>query len=112
MNILKFFSLIGLFLIFLSNGIEAHMHAGLKGGFDKFAKNQGYSDFSEYLDFSKDLAVNAGKILSKYFGNINSIKKKSTRIDLVTNADIECENFIIKSIQNKYPDHIIIELLE
>ena len=50
MNILKFFSLIGLFLIFLSNGIEAHMHAGLKGGFDKFAKNQGYSDFSEYLE--------------------------------------------------------------
>ena len=65
-------------------------------------------DFSEYLDFSKDLAVNAGKILSKYFGNINSIKQKSTRIDLVTNADIECENFIVKSIQNKYPDHIII----
>ena len=58
MNILKFFSLIGLFLIFLSNGIEAHMHAGLKGGFDKFAKNQGYSDFSEYLE-KKELCAKA-----------------------------------------------------
>ena len=42
MNIFKSFSLVGFFLIFLSYGTEAHMHAGLKGGFDKFTKNQGY----------------------------------------------------------------------
>ena len=58
MNILKFSSLVGLFVIFLSYGTEAHMHAGLKGGFDKFAKNQGYSDFSEYLE-KKELCAKA-----------------------------------------------------
>ena len=49
-NILKVFPLVGLYLSFLSFGTEAHMHAGLKGGFDKYAKNQGYSDFAEYLE--------------------------------------------------------------
>ena len=33
---------------FLDNGIEAHA-CGLRW-VDKFAKNQGYSDFSEYLE--------------------------------------------------------------
>ena len=49
-------------------------------------------DFSEHLNFTKELAFNSGKILSKYFGNVQSIHKKSTSIDLVTNADIESEN--------------------
>jgi myo-inositol-1(or 4)-monophosphatase len=65
-------------------------------------------DFSEHLNFTKELAFDSGKILSKYFGNINSIDKKSTSIDLVTNADIESENLIIKSIQKKFPNHTII----
>ena len=65
-------------------------------------------DFSEYLDFTKQLALNSGKILSKHFGNIKSINKKSTNIDLVTNADLESEDFIVKTIQNKFPDHTII----
>lgn len=65
-------------------------------------------DFSEHLNFTKELAFNSGKILSKYFGNVQSIHKKSTSIDLVTNADIESENLIIKSIQKKFPNHTII----
>ena len=44
-------------------------------------------DFSEYLDFTKQLALNSGKILSKHFGNIKSINKKSTNIDLVAMSD-------------------------
>tara|TARA_B100002052_G_scaffold252233_1_gene240706 strand:- start:9559 stop:10359 length:801 start_codon:yes stop_codon:yes gene_type:complete len=65
-------------------------------------------DFSEQLNFTKELAFDSGKILSKYFGNVQSIHKKSTPIDLVTNADIESENLIIKSIQKKFPNHTII----
>ena len=44
----------------------------------------------------------------KYFGNISSIEKKSTNIDLVTIADKESEAFIIEKIQEKYPDHSIL----
>ena len=65
-------------------------------------------DFSEYLDFTKELAISSGKILSKHFGNIKSINQKSTNIDLVTNADLESEAFIVKSIQKKFPSHTII----
>ena len=43
-----------------------------------------------------------------YFGNISSIKKKSTNIDLLTNADIESEKFIISEIKKTYPTHSII----
>ena len=48
-------------------------------------------DFSEHLNFAKEISFESGKILSKYFGNINSINQKSTSIDLVTNADLESE---------------------
>ena len=65
-------------------------------------------DFSEHLNFTKELAFESGKILSKYFGNISSIKKKTSSIDLVTNVDIESERLIIKSIQNKFPNHTIV----
>ena len=43
-----------------------------------------------------------------YFGNLDSIKNKSTSIDLVTEADLKSEEFLVKSIQNKYPNHSII----
>ena len=65
-------------------------------------------DFSEHLNFTKELAFESGKILSKYFGNISSIKKKTSSIDLVTNVDIESDRLIIKSIQNKFPNHTIV----
>ncbi len=65
-------------------------------------------DLSKYLDFSKELAFNAGKILSKYFGNIDSIITKSTPIDIVTKADIESEKLIIDTIQKKFSKHTII----
>ncbi len=38
----------------------------------------------------------------KYFGNINSIEKKSTNIDLVTKADLESEKYLISQISKKY----------
>tara|TARA_B100000700_G_scaffold174429_1_gene192606 strand:- start:421 stop:1224 length:804 start_codon:yes stop_codon:yes gene_type:complete len=65
-------------------------------------------DFSEHLNFSKEISFESGKILSKYFGNINSINQKSTSIDLVTNADLESEKLIINSIQTKFPNHTIV----
>ena len=65
-------------------------------------------DFNEYLDFTKELSFNSGKLLSKYFGNLNSINKKTSPIDLVTNADLESEKLIIESINKKFPNHTII----
>ena len=44
----------------------------------------------------------------KYFGNISTIEKKSTNIDLVTVADKKSEKYIIDEINKKYPSHSIL----
>ena len=63
---------------------------------------------SEFLSFSLDLAKRVGDLQLSYFGNISSIDRKSTNIDLVTNADIESEKVIISRIKKAYPNHSII----
>lgn len=63
---------------------------------------------SKMLDFAMETAKNAGDILMKHFGNISKIQTKSTKIDLVTNADIESETYIINNIKTNFPEHNII----
>ncbi len=63
---------------------------------------------SEFLSFTIDLAKKAGAIQLSYFGNISSIEKKSSNIDLLTKADIESEKLMISKIKEKYPNHSII----
>ena len=65
-------------------------------------------DSSHFLEFAIEVAKEAGAIQMKYFGNISAIEKKSTNIDLLTSADKESETFIIKKIQEKYPEHSIL----
>ena len=63
---------------------------------------------SDLLKFAIKTAKEAGQIHMSYFGNLSSLKQKSTNIDLLTNADIESEQYIIKKIQQNYPLHSII----
>jgi len=66
------------------------------------------SDYSQYLDFTREIAFKSGKVLNNYFGNIKSINKKTASIDLVTEADLHSEKILIDKIQKKYPEHTII----
>jgi len=63
---------------------------------------------SEFLKFSIEVAKEAGKIQMSHFGNISSLEKKSTNYDLLTEADKQSENYIIKQITLKYPLHSIL----
>jgi len=63
---------------------------------------------SEFLHFSIQLAKNTGKIQMSYFGNISSIDNKSSKIDLLTEADEKSEDYIINEIKKKYPSHSIL----
>tara|TARA_Y100001960_G_scaffold76688_1_gene81912 strand:+ start:4 stop:822 length:819 start_codon:yes stop_codon:yes gene_type:complete len=63
---------------------------------------------SHFLEFAIKIAKEAGSIQMKYFGNVTSVEKKSTNIDLVTKADIESEKYLIEQIQNNFPDHSIV----
>ena len=60
------------------------------------------------LDFTIETAKEAGSILMKHFGNISSIERKSSDIDLLTIADTESEAFIINRIKATYSQHQII----
>ena len=63
---------------------------------------------SEFLKFSIEVAKEAGKIQMSHFGNISSLEKKSTNYDLLTEADKQSEDYIIKQISLKYPLHSIL----
>ena len=66
------------------------------------------SDNSKLLDFAINIAKNAGLIHMDYFGKLSTIEKKTTKIDLVSKADIESNQYIVNEIQNKYPGHSIL----
>ncbi len=60
----------------------------------------------EYLEFAKDIAYQAGKIMIKYFNQNNgsSYKKDKT---IVTLADTEINSYLIEKVKEKYPKHCV-----
>lgn len=61
----------------------------------------------EICDYAKRLAIEAGELLKKKFGKVRSINFKGD-INIVTEADCISQEFIRKSIKEKYPDHGIL----
>ena len=61
----------------------------------------------EYLEFAKGLAKEAGEIMLRYFlaNDIGTIEKEDKT--LVTLADTEINNLVIKRIQLKHPNHSV-----
>lgn len=60
------------------------------------------------LNFTIQIALQAGKILEKYYGTDFEIKTKSSYRDMVTIADKESETLLVKLIKEKFPDHEIL----
>jgi len=63
-------------------------------------------DTEKYLSFAKNIALDAGKIMLKYFDkdDITSIKGDRT---LVTLADKEINEYLIKRVKEEYPEHSV-----
>jgi len=59
------------------------------------------------LNFAIQTARDAGRILIERFGRITQITNKGD-IDLVTEADLAAERFIIERIKSHYPRHAIL----
>ena len=55
--------------------------------------------------FLKQLIVDAGKILKSGYGKKIQITNKTISEELVTKYDIKSEQFIIKTILKRYPNH-------
>lgn len=66
----------------------------------------GYDDF---LDFALRAAQGAGEIHLAYFrGDDLSITTKSNVSDVVTRADRQSEEYIVRMIAERYPDHAVL----
>ncbi|KKP38762.1 MAG: monophosphatase, myo-inositol-1(or 4)-monophosphatase [Candidatus Peregrinibacteria bacterium GW2011_GWF2_33_10] len=61
-----------------------------------------------FLNFTINLALQAGKILQKYYGTDLKIQTKSSYRDMVTQADKESEVLIEKLIKENFPNHRIL----
>ena len=60
----------------------------------------------DYLDFAKDVAKYAGKIMLKYFSQDNGEKYKMDKT-IVTLADTEINSYLVKKVKEKYPYHAV-----
>ena len=60
----------------------------------------------EYLEFAKEIAAEAGKIMKKYFNSNNGSSYKGDRT-IVTLADTEINSYLIKRVKETYPDHSV-----
>lgn len=56
-------------------------------------------------EFIQKIARNAGKIVMKHYGKASVSHTKSDEKQIVTKADLESEEYIIKTIKQKYPSH-------
>lgn len=54
------------------------------------------------------IALKAGEILRSYWGNLSQIKAKRFYWDLVTEADLASEAYIIKALKEEFPNHSIL----
>ena len=60
----------------------------------------------EYLEFAKNIAKYAGKIMIKYFNQNNEANYKSDKT-IVTLADKEINSYLIEQVKSKYPSHSV-----
>lgn len=60
----------------------------------------------EYLEFAKDIAYQAGKIMLKYFNQNNGASYKGDKT-IVTLADTEINSYLIKKVKEQYPAHAV-----
>lgn len=60
----------------------------------------------QYLEFAKDIAKEAGKIMLKYFNMNNGASYKGDRT-IVTLADTEINSYLVQQVQKKYPSHSV-----
>lgn len=60
-----------------------------------------------YLKEIFDIAKDGGYVLTKYFGKNIKYSEKNITADILTKADLESEDVIIKKIEEKFPEYNI-----
>lgn len=60
----------------------------------------------EYLEFAKEIAIQAGKIMLKYFTEDNGASYKFDKT-IITKADTDINHYLIEQVKQKYPSHFV-----
>jgi myo-inositol-1(or 4)-monophosphatase len=60
------------------------------------------------LDFALETARNAGQLLCDYYHQRHTLSRKSSDIDILTEADLAAERLIVDAIRARFPDHAIL----
>lgn len=60
----------------------------------------------EYLEFAKEIALEAGKIMKKYFTEDNGANYKYDQT-IVTKADTEINSLLIERVKERFPNHSV-----
>jgi myo-inositol-1(or 4)-monophosphatase len=64
-------------------------------------------ELKEALEFTKELSIKAGEKLLKFSRKLDRLQLTHKQgIGIATNADTTVENFILKNIKTKYPNHL------
>jgi myo-inositol-1(or 4)-monophosphatase len=63
---------------------------------------------TDLVDFALETARQAGGVLRKHYHQCHTVQRKSSDIDLVTEADLASEQFIIETIRERFPEHSIL----
>ena len=64
------------------------------------------NEYNEYLEFAKNIAKHAGKVMLKYFNQENGASYKGDKT-IVTLADTEINSYLISQVKEKYPSHAV-----
>ena len=60
----------------------------------------------EYMEFAKEIAMYAGKVMLKYFNEDNGESYKTDQT-IVTKADTEINHYLIQKVKERYPTHSV-----
>lgn len=63
---------------------------------------------TDFLEFALNTARHAGRLLCDHFHRRHTIRRKSSDIDLVTEADLASERLIVQAIRARFPQHTIL----
>lgn len=63
---------------------------------------------SEFLDFARTTAREAGQLLCQFYHQAHTVRQKSSEIDVVTEADLASERLIVDAIRAQFADHHIL----
>ncbi|MCL4365640.1 inositol monophosphatase [Patescibacteria group bacterium] len=59
----------------------------------------------ELLKVAKEAAVKAGEVILKYYGKDHKYYVKGDRSNFATQADLDAEKIILKTLQDNFPEH-------